>query len=332
MTMVKVIGVLAFSLASVLAILSAASARRAEQEAPPIGAFVNVDGARVHFVEAGVEHKGDGPSIILIHGASANLRDMKLALGDRLAERHHVVIVDRPGHGYTTRPQSGYELARQARVIRDAASAIGAEDPIVVGQSLGGAVSLAYALQFQQEMSGVVLLAAVSHEWPGGIALRNSASETPILGFLLRRLFVPVYGRIVGPGAVAAAFAPDAAPDRYYERVGVPLLFRPAQFRANAEDIFHLKREIIGMQNRYDELDLPVTIVTGTEDRDVSPEIHSKTLAKEVDGAGLHLLADTGHSLHHAESEKIIALIEAMREDAMRFSAKIDASAPQAAK
>ncbi|MEZ5892283.1 MAG: alpha/beta fold hydrolase [Parvularculaceae bacterium] len=58
----------------------------------------------------------------------------------------------------------------------------------MVGQSLGGAVALAYALDYQDEMSGLVLLAPVSHEWPGDVAWYNKASGCRVAGFLPPRV------------------------------------------------------------------------------------------------------------------------------------------------
>ncbi|MEO0878492.1 MAG: alpha/beta hydrolase [Pseudomonadota bacterium] len=308
-----------------LALFGAASGYatiNAERNAPPVGEFVSVEGEKLHLLERGGDHKGVRPSIVLIHGASVNLRDMDIALGERLAQRYHVLMIDRPGRGYSSRPAKGWALDSQARLIKAAIDARGLNDPIIVGQSLGGAVALSYALQYQDEMRGLVLLAAVSHEWPGGVAWYNSASATPVVGFLLRRLVIPIYGQFIGPESVASSFAPDEAPANYFSRAGVPLLFRPKEFRNNAADIVNLKDEIIRQQDRYGVLNLPVAIVTGLQDTTVSPDIHSRALARDVDGASLTLLEDTGHALHHAEPARIIAIIDALADDAAAPSAQ----------
>ncbi|MEZ5892282.1 MAG: alpha/beta hydrolase [Parvularculaceae bacterium] len=69
---------------------------------------------------------------------------------------------------------------------------------------------------------------------------------------------------------------------------------------------------MIRATDRYAGLTLPVAIVTGESDKTVSPERHSKRLAREVKGASLTLLPDTGHALHHAETETILAIIDGM--------------------
>src|SRR5262249_21421051 len=69
---------------------------------PPRGRFVKVRGIRQHVVELGTA-AADAPPIVLIHGAGVNLEDMRLALGERLASRHRVILLDRPGLGWSKR-------------------------------------------------------------------------------------------------------------------------------------------------------------------------------------------------------------------------------------
>lgn len=305
--------VIVFLILTVIALLTSVagcSTWNAEKTAPMIGAHVNVNGVQMHVVELGAGNN-EKPPVVLIHGASANLRDMKIALGDTLSSDRRVIMIDRPGRGYSERPSDGWRLDRQAAQINGVVRALGLEKPIIVGQSFGGAVALAYALEYQEEMTGLVLLAPVSHEWPGGVAWYNSVSETPIAGFFLRRIVIPLYGQLVAKNGVDESFAPNDPPENYAERSGLALLFRPKDFRSNASDLVHLKQQIIDQQQRYQELELPVTILTGFEDTTVSPELHSKALVKQVDGASLTLLPDTGHAIHHARAPVIIDAIEA---------------------
>jgi len=292
-----------------LGALSGCATLKAEKSAPRIGTWINVDGERMHVVDIGPRNSAK-PTAVLIHGASVNLRDMKMSLGDKLAQDRRVILVDRPGRGYSDRPAKGYQLDVQAQYIHGVVDTLGVEKPVVVGQSLGGAVALAYALRYQDEMTGLVLIAPVSHEWPGGIAWYNSVSQMPVLGFGLRRFVIPIYGQFAAKGGVIKSFAPDDPPENYFERSGLALLFRPKDFRSNASDIANLKDEIKKQQGRYSEIKLPVAIVAGMDDTTVSPEIHSKALAKQIEGASLTLLPDTGHALHHSETARILDIIE----------------------
>jgi len=311
-----------------LFVIGGCASWRAEKNAPPIGQFVEVEGERLHVLDIGPRDGALAP-LVLIHGATVTLRDMKLALGDELSATRRVIMIDRPGRGYSTRPPDGWRLDRQAQLIHGAVKALGVELPIVLGQSFGGAVALSYALQYQDEMAGLVLLAPVSHEWPGGVAWYNSVSGWPVAGTLLRRLVIPVYAPSAAKSGVIKSFAPDEAPDGYYEEAGIPLLFRARDFRNNAADLRHLKAQIIAMKGRYAEIKIPAAVLTGADDPTVSPSIHSAALAREIPGVIYEVLPDTGHALHHSEKARVLAAIARVTDAAITRAATASSQPPR---
>lgn len=308
-------GAVLFVLIAAMAALAGCATLKAERNAPPIGEFVDIDGERLHFIDLAPAGAAKGPPIVLIHGASVNLRDMKIALGDALSKDRRVIAIDRPGRGYSTRPKDGWRLDVQSRLIHDAVASLGAEKPVIVGQSFGGSVALSYALQYQDQMSGLVLLAPVSHEWPGGVAWYNRVSGWPLAGFLFRRLVIPLYAPIAAKGGVTRSFGPDEAPAEYFEASGLPLLFRPRDFRSNAADIRKLKPQIVEMSTRYGDIRIPTAILAGETDTTVSPKLHAIRLAGEIAGASIELLPDTGHALHHSQTARVIAAIERIADE-----------------
>src|SRR5687767_5142794 len=86
----------------VCAVVNRRLAKKAEQEAPPVGAFVRVDGVRLHYVE-----QGEGEPLVLLHGNGSMLQDFACSgLLDTASQSHRVVAFDRPGYGYSDRPRS----------------------------------------------------------------------------------------------------------------------------------------------------------------------------------------------------------------------------------
>src|SRR5437870_332290 len=114
--------------------------------------FVTVDDTRLHFVI-----KGEGRPVVLIHGNPGSGQDWTRVFGP-LSGLHKVIAFDRPGHGRSERPKHiDVTVEVQARLLHDALKQLHVERPIVVGHSWGGALALVYAINYPQEVAGVVL-------------------------------------------------------------------------------------------------------------------------------------------------------------------------------
>jgi pimeloyl-ACP methyl ester carboxylesterase len=306
-----------FLLLAIVALLGAAraitvlEAARIEAAHPASGRLVEVAGGKLHVLQLGASASQDPLPIVLVHGASANLEDQRLALGDRLAANRGVILVDRPGHGWSDRPGGIADAspARQAALIAEALSRIGVERFVLLGHSLGGAVASALALAFPARVAGLVLLAPVTHPWKGGIAWYNTLLSTPVIGWLFAHTFALPLSVLLLDGGVASVFAPQSAPADYVRRAAIRLLLRPAEFVANAQDLAALKAFVTAQAVRYGEIAAPTVILTGTADTTVSPRIHARAIAAAVPHARLITLAGVGHMPHHAAADAIVAAI-----------------------
>lgn len=293
------------------AAITAVEAMRIEAANRASGRFVEVQGGRLHVLELGPAAGEEQPPIVLVHGASGNLEDLRLALGDRLAMNRRVILVDRPGHGWSDRPGGAADAspAHQAALIAEALDRIGVERFVLLGHSLGGAVATALALAHPARIAGLVLLAPVTHPWKGGLAWYNAVLSTPVVGPLFARTAALPLGLLLLNGGVASVFAPQPAPADYVRRAAIRLLFRPSTFIANAQDIAVLKGFVTAQARRYREIGAPTVILTGSADTTVSPQIHARALAAAVPDARLIVLAGVGHMPHHADADAIVAAV-----------------------
>ncbi|MGK2740665.1 alpha/beta fold hydrolase [Tepidicaulis sp. LMO-SS28] len=285
--------------------------RRVAKAFPPAGQFVEVAGARLHYVEAAPQGGGTGVPIVLIHGASGNLRDFLVSIFPALALKHRVIAFDRPGHGWSGRTalKNVHDPAVQARLIRDALLKLGVEKAVVLGHSWGGAVAAAYALHFPQNLEGVLVLSGATHPWEGGVAWYHGVAGVPLLGPAFVRLFAVLAGQFLTPAGVAGNFWPDAAPEGYAQSMGLALLFRLKTFLANSADTRNLKGHLKEQSKRYGEIDVPLLIMTGNRDRTVSAKIHSYVLHEAVPGSELIKLKGTGHMPHHARGDLVVEAV-----------------------
>lgn len=297
---------------------------------PPIGKIVKLNGVDIHYVDTGEvrspnneyddnkydDNKYDNNEykapIILIHGATTNLRDMKIALGDEIAKTRRVIMVDRAGHGYSERPKNGYRLDVQSGLIHDLADHLGLQKPILLGQSFGGVTALNYALEFPNDVSALVLIAPVSHEWEGGIEPYRRLAVNPLFGPIARRSVMPLYGHFKGPEIIRKAFEPQIVPNTYYTNAATPLLYRADHFYYDSQDITQLLPQIKAMVPQYPSLTLPVKIIVGLDDTSLKPKNHAIKLDQELPNSSLTVLENIGHPAHHDTLSIVQADLEAL--------------------
>ena len=279
---------------------------RAEAARPPEGQFLEVEGVKVHAVVSGA-----GPDLVLIHGTGGNWRDMTLSLAPLLADRYRVIAIDRPGLGYTGKPDSsGPSIAEQARIMAEAARQLGAERPLVLGHSYGGTVALAWAVTLPDRLSAVIPVAAPSIPWDTGLSALHRVSSR-LLG---KALVVPMITAFVTPRAIKrtvdAIFAPQPAPEGYAEAVGARLALRRAALKATGQQRAGLLDEVRAMEPRYGEIAVPVELLHGTADEVVAHDHHSDQLAPRISGANYVTLPGIGHMVQHVAPEAVVAAVD----------------------
>jgi pimeloyl-ACP methyl ester carboxylesterase len=301
----------------VLCVLAAATSfgvGRLEATHPPSGQFVEVQGVRLHVAVLGLSRHTPGaePAVVLIHGASGNLEDMRLALGEKLAASHRVILIDRPGHGWSSRPDNDdyASPARQAELVAGALEQLGVHRAILLGHSWGGAFATAYALAFPERTAGLVLLSAVTHPWPANPGWYNKLASLPYIGPVFLRTCVYPLGLLMVDGVSRSVFEPQAVPEDYVRRAAIRLVLRPKTFHSNARDLALLKSFIDTQVPRYVDLHTPTVIITGDRDAMVSPQINARALAATLPCAKLVLLKNIGHMPHHAAPEVVAAAID----------------------
>ncbi|MWD26428.1 alpha/beta fold hydrolase [Aquicoccus sp. SCR17] len=280
--------------------------RAAEESHPPSGRILEVEGTRVH---AWVE--GTGPDLVLIHGSSGNLRDFTFDLARRLTDRYRVIAFDRPGLGYTERlSPDGASIGEQAGLLAQAAAQLGAERPIVLGHSYGGAVALAWAVQHPERIAALVTLAAASNPWETGLGTYYSVLSHPVAGRVAIPLITAWVDETRVTQALSEVFEPQPAPEGYAAHFGPGLTLRRGSLRANAMQRASLLDEIEALHPRYGEIEVPVEILHGTADTTVDLGIHSERLARQIPEARLTRLEGVGHMVQHAAPDATVEAID----------------------
>jgi len=273
----------------------------AERQYKPIGRFLTVDGVRLHYIE-----RGEGEPIVLIHGNGTMIEDFTVSgLLDRLAERHRVIVIDRPGYGYSTRPRQLWTPRAHAKLFRKALEQLGVEKATVYGHSWGTLVAVALALEAPSLVRGIVLGSGYYYPTLRADTFLLSPPAIPVIGEAMRYTISPLIARALLPGMIKRVFQPAAVPERFDRLFPKALMLRPLQLRAAAEDAALMTPGVMELERHYGELTIPVTIITGADDQIVDVGRQSARLHRDLPSSQFISLPGLGHMIHHLDPDAV---------------------------
>jgi pimeloyl-ACP methyl ester carboxylesterase len=281
----------------------------AETEHPPTGRFIDVAGLTLHFLE-----RGSGTPVVLLHGNGVFAEDFDgSGVLERLAAHHRVVAFDRPGDGFSERPRNRtWTPEAQADVLGSAFERLRIERPVVVGHSWGTLVALALGVNHPQRVRGLVLLSGYYYPSLRPDVLLFAPPAIPVVGDLLRYTVSPIVGRLLMPVLLRQMFAPLEVPERFGAAVPASLMLRPWQLRASAAEAALMIPAAARLAKRYRELQVPLTLIAGAEDRVANVQHNSVRLHRDVPHSELRVLRGLGHMLHYAAQNEVIEAVEAL--------------------
>ncbi len=269
-----------------------------------LGQFVSVDGLRLHYVS-----KGTGRPVVFIHGNPGSHHDYSMTILGDVDNSFRALAFDRPGHGYSERRNgTSTTVEVQARLLSDALRNLGVEKPVIVGHSWGGAVALAMALQREEDLSALVLLAPAAYA-SGDPQWWTTLPHLPVLGSVFLKVLTPLIGRRIIKDSLRDAYHPEPMQEDYLQAAEL-LWTRPEQVKACAADDRSLNESLKGLSDRYAEINLPVVIVTGDSDVLLRPEEQADRLHRTIPGSELIRLSRTGHQIPQTHPESVSEAIK----------------------
>jgi pimeloyl-ACP methyl ester carboxylesterase len=306
------ISVIVVAALAILALITQAGVFALQRAYPARGRMVEVAGATLNVVDIGPRDAA-GPPVVMIHGASSNLEVMRQPLGEMLARNHRVILIDRPGHGWSTRARlEDSTPAIQGRMIDEALERLGISRAIFVVHSWSGALGARMALDYPKRVAGLVMLAPVAYPWRGGVGWYTKLVAIPVIGPLLAYTITLPLGYFLAKPGARGVFLPQIMPDGFVGSTATALVLRPREFLANARDVVTLRAAVKEQAPRYADIRVPTVVISGEIDKTVTTNIHSRPFAKAVPNAKLIVLPDVGHMLQNAAPDVVISEIEAM--------------------
>ena len=272
---------------------------------------IDVGGFVMNSVLIPAGRKAELPPIVFLHGASTSLFDPMFSFRDRLQGRAKLLFVDRPGHGGSDAGGDENILPDgQADAIARLMKARGIPKAIIVSHSFGGAIAAALAVRHPEMVSGLVFLSPAVYPWNGGVAWYYEAASVPVTGQLFSALVVPPIGLLAIDRATRSVFAPNPRPPNYIEKTEAVRALGPAAFRHNAQEVDALSDWARTGSLGYRRIKAPTVIITGDRDGVVSPDIHSRHLARDIRGAQLIVVHNLGHKSDYVAADLAVAAME----------------------
>ena len=255
-----------------------------------------LDGVRVYHSMRGV----DGPRVLLLHAIGFDHRTWNLIL-PHLEEKYRVAVLDLPGHGRSDKPSAvdygPWSLGTRVVQLLDE---LGWNDAALVGNSLGGGVSLAVALQAPERVRALGLLNSVAFRW--GLPPLGRLAAVPFIPAIAQ--YVPVFGLRFGLETCrhrwGSVTADQCSASRDYLRTPEG---RGAFFRA-LRHLYGLDLE--RMAQHYPEIRCPTLVLHGEKDVLIRLN-HAERLAKTLPNGEFVRIPRCGH-FPQEESPSAVAL------------------------
>jgi len=286
-------------------------AKSAENDNPPAGRFLEVNGVRLHYVE-----RGSGAPLVLLHGNGSMIQDFETSgLIDLAAKNHRVIVFDRPGFGHSDRPRNVvWTPAAQAELINSALHRLDVSHAIVLGHSWGASVAVALALKYPKLVQGLVLASGYYYPTlrPDVVAL--SAPAVPLVGDILGHTLSPIVSRVMWPLLMAKIFGPRSVP-RKFEGFPKEMALRPSQIRASAAESALMIPDAFHFRDEYANLKMPVVIIAGEKDRLIDIDKQSARLHSDVSQSKFHRVPGTGHMIHQTATGLVMSAIDEVASD-----------------
>ncbi len=100
--------------------------------------------------------QGDGPAVVLLHGFLEDLTIWQ-SFAEKLAAKFKVIAIDLPGFGKTSTFDKIHSMPYMANTVYSVLADEGVDKCIMVGHSMGGYVTLSFAMNYPDKLSGLVL-------------------------------------------------------------------------------------------------------------------------------------------------------------------------------
>lgn len=247
-------------------------------------------GLQIHYTDEG---NPAGRTLIFVHGFAASVHAWRPWI-ERLHNDYRLIAIDLPGHGLTEAPDNyRASLDSNAELVGKLADHAGVTRFVLAGNSMGGAVSLVFAMKHPERLDGLVLVDAAG--WPGEAGEKRGGPpgmfalfNNPI-GRGIIKWFDP---RMFATGGLKSAYLDETLVtkelvDRYGELALAPG-HRDILLTQNS------RSELLSSAAAFATIAVPTLVMSGEQDK-LIPVDDSRAIAAAIPSAKLITYSDGGH-------------------------------------
>lgn len=260
---------------------------------PVVGRYIRMNIAgrphRLYFEEA-----GEGTPLLCLHTAGSDGRQYRALMNDPEVTRdYRVIAFDLPWHGKTSPPpgfqSEPYVLTTDAYVdiVMAVKAALGLENPVVMGCSIGGRAVLHLALRHGEEFKAAIGLQSAMHA--------ESHTQTKLGLEDKHVLYRPdVHGSEMAAASVMTLMSPTSPPENEWETLWHYMQGGPGVFQGDLFYYFVDGDLRNGLVDGIDTAECPLYLLSGEYDLSATPEM-GRELADAVDATHFEVMKGLGH-------------------------------------
>src|SRR5690554_6222946 len=247
----------------------------------PEGRYVNIaNGYKIHYLD-----QGEGHPVVYLHGSGSGASGHSNFKGNYpflAANGYRVIVPDLIGYGYSDKPEDvDYTLDFFVQCVKQTLDAIGIERCSLVGNSLGGAIALQFALDYPENVATLNLMA------PGGIEEQANYFTMPGMQ-IMKEVFTAGATRDSLESFIRQALVYDDVivdDELIDERWGI------AQIQNTRVST---TMRVPNLTDRLGEINAPSLVFWGVNEK-MMPETGIMTLAKGLKKSRVVLVSECGH-------------------------------------
>ena len=254
---------------------------------------------------------GEGTPLVLVHGVAASSATWDTVLDGLRGSGRHVLAVDLPGHGSSSKGRGDYSLGALASTLRDLLDELDVRSSVVVGHSLGGGVAMQFAYQFPERCSGLVLVASggLGPEAFAPLRAATLPGAELVLPVLTHPRVLGVMSRLGGILSVVGVRPEALSPEAVATLGDLADPEARTAFLATLRGVVDVSgQRVSAVSSLPAAAHLPVLLVWGERDR-VIPLAHGTNAQSLLPDSRLVVFPGAGHEPHRFDPDRFCELV-----------------------